>query len=204
MNLWYVPCKPCTYLASRVALSPNRPNRAPPDPRHLEVPSGVSKMIYDPMVDLTQTEHLSCIDPNTVSNRSKRVPHDPHHLEVPSGASNTISKTMARSTQTVHQSCIKSSTISKWTKMRLHMTHVTHEFYRVRSKLFMSLCYVQCKPCTYLAWRLALSPIRPNRAPLDPRHLRVPSGTSKMIYEPLVCLTQTEQLSCTDAKIVSK
>jgi hypothetical protein len=23
LSIWYVPCKPCTYLASRLALSPN-------------------------------------------------------------------------------------------------------------------------------------------------------------------------------------
>jgi hypothetical protein len=74
----------------------------------------------------------------------------------------------------------------------------------VRPKLFMSLWYVQYKPCTYLASRLALSPNRPNRAPLDPCHLGVPSGTSKMIYQPMVHLTQTEHLSCTDANTVSK
>jgi hypothetical protein len=40
--------------------------------------------------------------------------------------------------------------------------------------------------------------------PLEPRHLGVPSGAAKMIYEPMVRLTQTEHLSCPDANIVSK
>jgi hypothetical protein len=61
------------------------------------------------------------------------------------------------------------------------MTHVTYEFHRVRLKLFMSLWFVQCKLCTYLASRLALSPNGPSRAPLDPRHRGVPSGVSKLI-----------------------
>jgi hypothetical protein len=30
-----------------------------------------------------------------------------------------------------------------------------------------------------------------NELPLEPRHLGVPSGASKMIYEPMVCLAQT-------------
>jgi hypothetical protein len=60
------------------------------------------------------------------------------------------------------------------------------------------------KLCTYLALRLALSTNGPNRAPLDPRHLGVPLGASKTIYEPMVCLMQTEHLSCTDANTVSK
>jgi hypothetical protein len=74
----------------------------------------------------------------------------------------------------------------------------------VRPKLFMSLWYVQFEPCTYVVSRLALSPNASNRAPPDPRHLGVPSGASKMIYEPMVRLTQTEHLSCTDARTVSK
>jgi hypothetical protein len=83
------------------------------------------------------------------------------------------------------------------------MTHVTYEFHRVRPKLFMSLWYIQCKPCTYLASRLALSLNGPNRAPPDPRHKGVPSGAPKMIYEPVVRLTQTEHLSFTDANTIS-
>jgi hypothetical protein len=95
----------------------------------------------------------------------------------------------------VHLSCTNTNTISKRTKIRFHTTHVTYKFHRVRPKLFMSLWYVQCKPCTYLASRLALSPNEPNQAPPNRCHLGVPSGASKTIYEPMVCLTQTEHLS---------
>jgi hypothetical protein len=84
------------------------------------------------------------------------------------------------------------------------MTHVTYEFHQVRPKLFMSLQYIQCKPCPYRKSRLVLSRTRPNRAPPDPRHLGVPLGASKTIYEPMVRLTQTEHLSYTDANSVSK
>jgi hypothetical protein len=94
--------------------------------------------------------------------------------------------------------------MSERTKTRFHKTHVSYEFHRVRPKLFMSLWFITCNPCTYLESRLALSPNGPNRAAPDPRHLGVPSGASQMIYEPMVCLTQTEHLSCTDANIVSK
>jgi hypothetical protein len=109
-----------------------------------------------------------------------------------------------RLVQTVHLSYTDTNTISKRTKTRFHTTHVTYEFHRVRPKLFMSLWYVQCKPCTFLASRLALSPNRPDIAPPHPRHLEVPSGAFKMIYEPMVHLMQTEHLSCTDANTVSK
>jgi hypothetical protein len=39
---------------------------------------------------------------------------------------------------------------------------------------------------------------------LEPRHLGVPSGASKMISEPMVCLSKTVHLSCTDTDTVSK
>jgi hypothetical protein len=106
--------------------------------------------------------------------------------------------------QIVHHSCVDTNTVSKETKTRFHTTHVTYECHRVRPKLFMSLWYVQYKLCTYLASTLALSPNRPNRAPLDPHHLGVPLGVSKTIYEPVVRLMQTEHLSCTDGNNVSK
>jgi hypothetical protein len=81
---------------------------------------------------------------------------------------------------------------------------ITYELHRVRPKLFMSLWYIKCKPWTYLVSRLALSPNGPNRAPPNPRHLGLPSGVSKLIYEPMVRLTKTEHLSCTDANRISK
>jgi hypothetical protein len=84
------------------------------------------------------------------------------------------------------------------------MTNVTCEFDRVRQKLFIRIWFITCNPCTYLVWRLALSLNRSNRAPPDPRLLGVPSGASKMIYEPMVHLTRTEHLSCIDANTVSK
>jgi hypothetical protein len=111
---------------------------------------------------------------------------------------------MVCSVHTMHLSCTDANIVSKQTKTRFHMTHITYEFHQVCPKLFMSLWYVQCKPCTYLASCVALSSNGPNRAPPDPHHLGVPSGASKTINEPLVRLTQTEHLSCTDANTISK
>jgi hypothetical protein len=48
------------------------------EPRHLGVPSGVSKSIFEPMVHLTQTGHLSCTDTNIVSKRTKTRFHMTH------------------------------------------------------------------------------------------------------------------------------
>jgi hypothetical protein len=82
-------------------------------------------------------------------------------------------------TEPVHLSCTYTNTVSKRTEMR-------SEFHPVRPKYFLNLWYVRRKPCTYLASRLALSSNGPNEFPLEPCHLVVPSGASKMISEPMV------------------
>jgi hypothetical protein len=92
--------------------------------------------------------------------------------------------------QTMLLSCTNSNTVSKRTKTRFQTTHVTYEFHQVRPKLFMMYWYVQSKPCTYLASTFALSPNRPSGDPPYPRHLGVPSGASKMIFEPMVRLSK--------------
>ena len=43
-----------------------------------------------------------------------------------------------------------------------------------------------------------------NELSIEPRHLVVPSGASKLIPEPMVRLVQTVDLYCTDANAVSK
>jgi hypothetical protein len=145
--------------------------------------------------------------------------------------------------QTMHLSGIKISTISKWTKMSFRLCHITSEYHQVHLKWLLSLWYVQRKPCTYLASRLALSPNGPKRAStwassssnsigcipnnflslwyirqtgapalhlcyyrlqMDQNEIRVPSGASKIISEPMVCSAQTVHLSFVKIKTVSK
>jgi hypothetical protein len=53
-------------------------------------------------------------------------------------------------------------------------------FHQLRAKRHPSLWFVQRKSCIYLASGLAISPNGPE-PPLEPRHLGVPSGGSKMI-----------------------
>ena len=47
-------------------------NELPLVPPRLGVPLGASKSIYEPMVRLAQTVHLSYIDTNTLSKRIER------------------------------------------------------------------------------------------------------------------------------------
>jgi hypothetical protein len=56
-------------------------NEVPLDPHHIGVPSGVSKVILEPMVRSAQTVHLSCVEINTVSNMDRNeFPFDPCHI----------------------------------------------------------------------------------------------------------------------------
>ena len=67
--------KPMVRLAQTVHLSFTNTNtiskwtknKIPKDPRHLVVPSGASKPIFEPMVRLTQSVHLYGTDANTIS-----------------------------------------------------------------------------------------------------------------------------------------
>ena len=46
-------------------------NEIPRDSRHLGDHSGASKMIFEPMVRLVQTVHLSCVNISTISKQTK-------------------------------------------------------------------------------------------------------------------------------------
>jgi hypothetical protein len=125
-SLLQVQCKPCTYLASRLTLSPNGPNELSPDPSHLGVPSDAPKTISEPIACLVQTVHLSCVEINTISKQTEMsFPFDPHYLGGPSSAANKIFMPMVHSGQTVHLSDVEINTVSKWTEANLQLTHVT-------------------------------------------------------------------------------
>jgi hypothetical protein len=119
--LCYVWCNPCTYIASRLALSPNRPKWTSTG---ASSPSSTIGCVHNDFWAYVtfgancaqifhQHEHYLQMD-------RYEILHDPHHLGVPSGASKKISELMVQSGQTMHLSCIKVSTISKQTKMSIH------------------------------------------------------------------------------------
>jgi hypothetical protein len=75
LSLWYVHRKPCTYLASRLALYQMNWIKHPLELRHPGVLSGASKAISEPMVRSTQTVHLSCIKISYIFERSRSILH---------------------------------------------------------------------------------------------------------------------------------
>jgi hypothetical protein len=126
LSLWYVRRKPCTYLALRLALSPNVPKELPLEPHHLAVPSGVYKTIPKTIVRSAQTILLSFTDTNTVFNTDQnKILHGPCYLGVPPSASKMISGHVVCLAQNVHLSYVTISTIPKQTKMSFHLSLVT-------------------------------------------------------------------------------
>jgi hypothetical protein len=89
---------------------------------------------------------------------------DPRHLRVPSGASKMTSEAMVHSSQTVHRPCVRISYIFEWSRSSFHLRLLTKEDHRVRPKWFLSLWYIWCKPCSYLASRSTVSPNELNQA----------------------------------------
>jgi hypothetical protein len=94
------------------------------EPRQLGVPSGASKMIYEPMVRSTHTVHLSHIKISTIPIWTE-LSREPLHLGVPSGVSKTISEPTVHLVQTVHLSYTDTNTISKWKEVRFHIAYIT-------------------------------------------------------------------------------
>jgi hypothetical protein len=78
LRIWYVHRKPCTYLASRLALYQMNWIKHPLELYHLGVLSGASKTISKPTVYLAQTMHLSWTDTNTISKWNKTRFHMTH------------------------------------------------------------------------------------------------------------------------------
>ena len=84
LSIWYIPCKPCTYIASRLALSLNRPNRASTWASSPRTTIGCFQNGFLSLwcIRCKLCTHLAsrlALSPN----RSNWVPLEPFHLGVP-------------------------------------------------------------------------------------------------------------------------
>jgi hypothetical protein len=132
------------------------------EPCNLGVPSHVSKMIFGPMVRLTQTVHLSCTDTNTVSKWTETRFHRTHITEeLYRVRPHRFFEPMVLSPETMHISCVKISTISKQNETSFQLGLVISEYLWMRPKWFLSLWYIWHKSCTYLAPTLTPFPNGP-------------------------------------------
>jgi hypothetical protein len=122
LNLWYVWRKSCTYLESRLTLSPNGPKWTSTWASSPRSTIGCSQNDFRPCGAYDSNKHLSCTDAHSISKMDQnKIPHDSRHLGVPSSASKMILEPIVCSAQTVHQSCVKIGTISKQTKTSFHL-----------------------------------------------------------------------------------
>jgi hypothetical protein len=121
---------------------------------------------------------------------SNKHPLEPRHLGVSSGASKMISEPIVCSAQTVHLYCNDTNAVSKRTETIFHMTQsprsslgcIQHDF-RANGTLDTNHATFSRQDYHYLQ-------TDSNKLTLEPRHLGVSSGVSKMISEPIVCLVQ--------------
>jgi hypothetical protein len=156
LTQWYVRRKPCTYLASRLALSPNRPKR--PSTRA----SSPRRTIGCVQIDFHVWHKPRIYLALTLTSSPNRLKRD---LTWPITPRSSIGR-------------IKNY-------FRAYGTFGVNNAPILRQEYH----YVQTDQ---------------NELPLEPLHLWVPSGESKMILKHMVCLAQTMHLSCTNTNTISK
>jgi predicted DCC family thiol-disulfide oxidoreductase YuxK len=154
LHWWYVWHKLCTYLAPTITLSPNGKKWDSTWPTSHRSSIGCVQNDFWAYGTFDANCALSCVK---ISTMPKKDQNERYHQ-----ASKMISRPMVRLAQTMLLSCTDTNTVSKRKEARFHMSHVTEEFHQVSPKWFFSLWYVRCKPWTYLASRLALSPNGPS------------------------------------------
>jgi hypothetical protein len=174
----------------------------PHDPRHLGVPSGKCKMISKPMVRSMHTMHYFAsrlaLSPNGLS----------FHLSLSTSGYRRVSpnwflsrwyiwcKPCTDLAPTVTLSPKREKWDSTWpTSPKGSIGCVQNDFWA------NGTFHANRAPILHQDYHYLLKDR--NEVPLEPRHLVVPSGVSKMISEPMVCLGQTMHLSCTDTNTVS-
>jgi hypothetical protein len=113
LSLWYIRRKPCTYLVSRFAVSPNELNQASTS---ASSPRRTIRCIQNDFSAYgklgANRAPILCQGLQYLQTNWIKHPLEPRHQGVPSGASKMISEPVVRSTQTLHLSYVKIGTIS--------------------------------------------------------------------------------------------
>jgi hypothetical protein len=159
MSLFYVWCN----HAPTLSLSPNGPKQDSTDPRHLEVPPGVSKIISEPMVRSAQTMHQSCIKIRTISKGTKSS----YHLSLVTLEYHRLRLKWFLSLRYVWRN--PCNYLTPTPTLSLNGTKWSSTWSTLP---WSSIGCKPCKPCTYLAPTLMLSPNGPKRDSTWPTSLR--------------------------------
>jgi hypothetical protein len=177
----------------------------PLQPRHLGVPSGASKTISEPMVHSAQIVHLSCTDTYTTSRRTETRFHMTHVTSEFHRVRQkwflilwyVRCKPCTYLVSRLGQSLNELSQASTWASSLRNTTRCVQNDLWANGMFGANRAPILRQDYHYLEtdW---------TKLALEPRHLGVPPGAFKMIYEPIVCLAQTAHLSCVKITIIPK
>jgi hypothetical protein len=134
----------------------------------------------------------------------RQIPHNPRHLRVPLCASKTISEPMEHLMQTIHLSCADTNTISKQKKQDCTWPVSPRRSIRCVQNDFWCYGMSTANHAPILHWPQHSLQTERSNIWHDPCHQGVPSGVSKMIYEPMVRSTQAVHLSCVKISTMSE
>jgi hypothetical protein len=126
LRLWYVRCKPCSYLAQTITLSLYGLQR---DFTWLTSPRSSIGCVQNDFwaYGMFGANHATILhqDYHYLQTQRNELPVEPHNRGVPSGASKMIFESIVCLAQTMHLSCTDTNTVSKQTKIGFHTTHIT-------------------------------------------------------------------------------
>jgi hypothetical protein len=154
------------------------------------------------MVSLTQTEHLSCTDANTVSKQIETRFHTTHVTYEFHRVRPKLFVTYG--TFNANRAPIFCSIISKRTKQistRPSSPRSTVGASKTIYEPMVRWTQAEHLSCTDAS---TVSKTDQNKIPHDPRNLGVPSGASNTISEPTVRSMQTVHQSCIKSSTISK
>jgi hypothetical protein len=134
----------------------------------------------------------------------KKLQLEPRHLGVPSGASKMISKPMVRSVQTVHYLPPTLTPSQNGPKQDSRCPKSPRSSIGCVKNDFWAYDIFGANRETILCQYMHYLQMDRKKLALEPCHLGVPSGVSKIISEPILRLVQTVYLCCIDTKTVSK
>jgi hypothetical protein len=205
MSLYYVWCKPYTYLAPTITLPPNglkQDSRWPMSPR-----SSIGCVKNDFWAnDTFSTNRASILHQHLhyLQIDRKKLWLEPRHLGVPSGASKMILKPMVRLVQTVHYLPPTLTPSQNGPKQDSRCPKSTRSSIRCVKNVFWAYDIFGATRAPILRQYMHYLQMDRKKLALEHCHLGVPSGASKIISEPILRLVQTVYLCCTDTKTVSK
>jgi hypothetical protein len=128
----------------------------------------------------------------------------PHHLGVPSGASKMISEPMVCLVQTLQLSSTETYTVSKWTEQDSTIPTSPKSSIRCAQNNLWAYGLFGANPAPILHRHWHYLQTDQNEIPQDPHHLRVLSGASKRISEPMTRSVQTVHWPCVKISTIFK